>query len=328
MTRPRLPIPVIGVVLPAIVYVAGLIIAAVALPSGDRIAVHWDFDGTPNGFAPPWVFLVGMAVLALALSLIFGLILFASEGDGPTATRRFLAVVALWLAVFLTVLTGWLLFSQREGVAAVPIWQGMLLAFGSALVVGIIAALVAPPAVTVAASGRAAEPLALAPEERAVWVGRTRLATPGLVAISFGVIVALAGAVVANLVVDGGLAPLFLVPAVLVVLLLLTSFWTVRVDDTGLEVRSATGWPRFRMPATQVASAGTIDVRPLGEFGGWGIRFGRGRRLGIVMRSGEALEVQNRDGGALVVTVDDAGTAAALLSAVAARAATRPPARG
>ena len=63
-------------------------------------------------------------------------------------------------------------------------------------------------------------------------------------------------------------------------------------------------------------------MRVLGEFGGWGIRFGRGRRLGIVMRSGEALDVQNRNGSALVVTVDDAATAAALLKAVAARSGT------
>jgi hypothetical protein len=327
MTRPRLPLPVIGVVLPAIVYVAGVIIAAVALPSGDRIAVHWDFDGTPNGFAPPWVFLVGMAVLALALSLTFGLILFASEGDGATATRRFLAVVALWLAVFLTALTGWTLFTQREGVAAVPIWQGLLIAFGAALVAAGLAAVFTPPSVSVPPTAHAADPLPLAPAERAVWVGRTRLATPGLVAILLGVVIALGAAIVANIAAAGALAPLFLVPAVLVVMVLFTSFWTVRVDDAGMEVRSATGWPRFRVPAAQVASAGTIDVRPLGEFGGWGIRFGRGRRLGIVMRSGEALEVQNRDGGALVVTVDDAHTAAALLSAVAARAATRPPAR-
>lgn len=327
MTRSRIPIPVLGVVLPAIVYVVGVIVAALALPGPDRIAVHWALDGTPDGFAAPWVFVVGMAVLALALSLTFGLILFASEGDGPTVVRRILAAVALWLAVFLTVLSGWILFAQREGTAREPLWQGLLLAFGTAAVVGLAAILLAPPAVAVAPSAHAAEPLPLAPGERAVWVGRTRLATPGLVAISTGVVVALGAAIVANVAVAGALAPLFLVPAVLVVVLLLTSFWTVRVDDAGLDVRSATGWPRFRMPAAQVASAGTIDVRPLGEFGGWGIRFGRGRRLGIVMRSGEALEAQNRDGGAVVVTVDDAGTAAALLSTVAERAATQPPAR-
>jgi len=321
MTRPRVPLPVIGVVIPAIVYVVGVIVAVVVVPSGDRIAVHWSFDGTPDGFAAPWVFLVGMAVLALALSLTFGLILFASEGDGPSVTRRILAVVALWLSVFLTVLSGWLLFTQREGIAQVPIWQGLLIAFGTGVVAGGLGRGLAPPAVAVAPGGRAAEPLPLAPGERAVWVGRTRMATPGIVAISAGVVVALAAAIVANIVVAGGLVPLFLVPAVLVVVLLLTSFWTVRIDEAGLDVRSATGWPRFRMPAAEVASAGTIDVRPLGEFGGWGIRFGRGRRLGIVMRSGEALEAQNRDGGALVVTVDDADTAAALLGAVAKRAA-------
>jgi hypothetical protein len=46
------------------------------------------------------------------------------------------------------------------------------------------------------------------------------------------------------------------------------------------------------------------------------------------MRTGEALEVKNRNGSALVVTVDDAGTAARLLSAVAERAAATRDVRG
>jgi hypothetical protein len=60
-------------------------------------------------------------------------------------------------------------------------------------------------------------------------------------------------------------------------------------------------------------------VVPLGEFGGFGLRWGPGRRLGIITRGGEALEVQRRDGRTVVVTVDDAATAAGLLMAFAAR---------
>jgi hypothetical protein len=142
-------------------------------------------------------------------------------------------------------------------------------------------------------------------------VGRTRLATAGIVAILAAVLVSLAASVVAILVTEGRLGAVLVVPFVLTAVLLLTASWNVRIDDSGLEIRSAAGWPRFRMPAAQVASAGTTEVQALGEFGGWGIRAGGGRRLGIVMRSGTAL----------VVTVDDASTAAALLGAVAERAA-------
>jgi hypothetical protein len=75
----------------------------------------------------------------------------------------------------------------------------------------------------------------------------------------------------------------------------------------------------YRVAAADVASAGTTSVVPLGEFGGYGIRFGLGRRLGVITRGGEALEVQRRDGRAVVVTVDDAATAAGLLTAYAAK---------
>lgn len=320
MTRPRLPLPVVGILLPALVWTAGIVVALVGMPARSEIAVHWAADGSPDRVAAPWTVVVVLAILALVGTLTFGLLLLASETDGPTPTRRFLAVVAVAFAAFLSTLGDWVLLAQRDTTTEPPVGLGLLLAAGVATAAGALAALVAPRAVASAPTGRPAEALTLAPDERAVWVGRTRLATPGIVAIAVGAAAALGAAVLANVVTSGAVGAVYAVPVVLLALLLLTVSWTVRVDGTGLEVRSAAGWPRFRMPASEVAGAGVVDVQPLGEFGGWGIRGGRGRRLGIVMRSGEALEAQNRDGRALVVTVDDAGTAAALLGAVAERA--------
>lgn len=321
-SRPRLPLAVAGILIPAVISLAGVAVALVVAPPGE-VVVHWAIDGTPDGFAPAWTVVAGMAVLAFVAPLTFGLTLVATRRDGPSRVQKFLAGVGVWLSAFLTVIGLWTLIGQRGGAdSAPPVWTGLLLAAATGLVLALLASWLTPPSVAVDPSGRTVAPIALAAGERAVWVGRTRLATAGIVAILAAVLVSLAASVVAILVTEGRLGAVLVVPFVLTAVLLLTASWNVRIDDSGLEVRSAAGWPRFRMPAAQVASAGTTEVQALGEFGGWGIRAGRGRRLGIVMRSGNALEAQNRDGRALVVTVDDAGTAAALLGAVAERAAT------
>ena len=62
----------------------------------------------------------------------------------------------------------------------------------------------------------------------------------------------------------------------------------------------------------------SITVEALGAFGGWGWRRVPGA-LGVVLRNGEALRVERKQGHALVVTVEDAATAAALVNALAAR---------
>jgi hypothetical protein len=100
-----------------------------------------------------------------------------------------------------------------------------------------------------------------------------------------------------------------------------TASWPVRVDEAGLTVRSALGWPQFVVTAADVESAAVAQVTPLGEFGGYGLRYAPNGRVGIITRRGEALDVKRRNGRSLVVTVDDAGTAAGLLTTLSARVA-------
>lgn len=97
--------------------------------------------------------------------------------------------------------------------------------------------------------------------------------------------------------------------------------WQVHAGPSGLRVRGRLGWWRFSVPAGDIAEAGVVDIDPMSDFGGWGMRVAPGvgvvrRRFGLVTRAGEALEVIRRDGRAFVITVDDARTAAAVLNAV------------
>lgn len=320
MKRPRLPLSVIAILLPLVVTLTGILVIVPFVPARD-IAVHWGASGAPDGYAPAWATVLVLAIVGVLTPLAFGIPLLATRRDGVSFTQKSLAVASLWLAVFLVLLSGWMILGQQVPGAEPPaVGVGLLLAFGVSLPVAALAWAFAPPTVPVEPVGVPAEPLAIADGERAVWIGRTRLATPGLIAVVVAIALSAATGVFAAIVTDGAAAAVLGVPVLLLALLLMTSVWTVRADSSGLTVRSATGWPRFRVPADEIAQAGTTRATALGEFGGWGIRSGRGRRLGIIMRSGEALEVQSRSGGALVVTVDDADTAARLLSAVALRA--------
>jgi hypothetical protein len=96
--------------------------------------------------------------------------------------------------------------------------------------------------------------------------------------------------------------------------------WTVVVGEVGLTVRSALSRPRFVIPLNEVEMAEVVQVRPLPEFGGWGIRGGKGGRVGVIIRKGPALQVHRSGGRIFLVTVDDAETGAALLNTLAARA--------
>jgi hypothetical protein len=92
----------------------------------------------------------------------------------------------------------------------------------------------------------------------------------------------------------------------------------VTVDRRGLTVSLGPfGWPRVRVPADDVAEVTVAEISPM-QFGGWGYRIVPGGS-GVILRAGEALIVTRRSGRRFTVTVDNADTAAGLLTAVATR---------
>lgn len=307
---------------------AGIVCLAVAVAVAlswrgqlpDPVASHWGAGGVADGFTSLDAYVATLAVVAL-LGTAAG-VLTTLWGGRAASTRRVGAALTVWFGAFVgAVLVGSL--APQRGLAdahdaplwSVPLGVCVLVAFALAA----LAALAVRPDPPQPATGPVADDaarVALAPGERAAWVGR---ASGGPMA---GIV---AGTCV--LLVGTGLVTrqwvLLVVAVLLVVLLGAFTAFTVRVDATGLTVRSVAGLPRTHLAADEIDRADVVTVRALRDFGGYGWRLGREGRTGVVLRSGEALEVRSTGGRRFVVTVDDAIDAAALLNTVAdaARAA-------
>ncbi|MBN9612309.1 MAG: DUF1648 domain-containing protein, partial [Actinobacteria bacterium] len=281
----------------------------------------------PNGFGPPVGYLALSVGLGLGMTILFALIVFLGGRGGSMPVwspyQRFMGAFGIGTVVFLQLITVGSVAVQldlSDARDAPPIGGLVGLAFAAWVVVAVIGWF-GQPNVSVGGGISAnldADSLELTDTERAVWVGETRMSKPFLVTIVLVLILVLATTIL--IAISGSpawwaMAPLFLL---LVAAFACTSWFWVRVDANGLEVRSIVGWPTVRVPAADIAEAAAAQVNPLAEFGGWGMRWAPGR-FGVVPRSGEGIVVQRRSGKLFVVVVDDAGTAAALLTAIAAR---------
>lgn len=307
----------------AVTAVGLLVVAVAALISwswrGDlpeRVATHWNVNGTPDSFAS--------FPAALALTTGLGVAMVAGFGAltaflGQSAlNRRVSAGATVWAGLFVAVLQLGTFAVQRGLTDARDAGSVDVVIVGAlvgALIPAVLVALLVPgdppqPAAVPVADDAPRVPLGTA--ERASWIGRVD-GGPGI-GIGVGVTVLLV-----VLAVLGGMWVMLVVPVLLAALMAAMLSFVVRVDADGLTVRSALGWPRTRVPVDEVLRADVVPVNPLRQFGGWGWRVGRGGRVGIVLRKGEGLLVERTGGRSIVVTVDDAATAAALLNTLADR---------
>jgi hypothetical protein len=92
---------------------------------------------------------------------------------------------------------------------------------------------------------------------------------------------------------------------------------TVRAVDTGLTLSS--GPIRHRISIDELVGARVLDrVRPVSEFGGWGLRYTR-RTIALVPRSGPAVEAARTERRRVVITCRDPSRLAAVLNTLADR---------
>jgi uncharacterized membrane protein len=92
---------------------------------------------------------------------------------------------------------------------------------------------------------------------------------------------------------------------------------TVVTGATGLAATMGPlPWPKVRIPLAQIEQVNTLDVNPM-QWGGWGYRGSLTlmRQAALVVRKGEGIRCNLRNGKVFVVTVDDATTGAAVLEA-------------
>ncbi|MET7509120.1 hypothetical protein [Streptomyces albidoflavus] len=299
------------------------VVAAVHAGVRDRLpaelAVHFGPGGAADRFESPGAFLVAMAAMLLLGGAAWTAMVARSARGGGGGTG--MAAAAGWgLAAFLGAIAV-LVLQLNAGAAdaaglSLPLWH-LGVAFAVGLAGGLLGHVLVRKMVPDLPSGRSVAGTArldLPREGRAGWARRTS-SVPMLLG---GVVIML-----------GALAPLAVsvMPWWVAIVLLLSGLLLVLmaqadvvVDQRGLTVRlSGLPWPRLSVPLDRVAAAQVRPVNPLGEFGGWGYRV-TPKRSGLIYRSGEALVVRKTgDGREFAVTVDDAGTAAALLNTLAER---------
>lgn len=313
---------VVGFALPALLAVAALGIGVASGPLvPDPIATHWNAAGTVDGYGPLWATALLPLVIVLGYSVLVAAVL-RSARERVTAIHKLLLVTAPFLATMVSVISAGSVLMQRglerasDAPSIVPV---VLTALAAAAALATVSWFVLPKA-------SAPEPLAseqlpaldLTATARASWLQH---AGPNP-AIAVTVIVLLTLAAVVGTVALWLAAPL---PALLVYLALIlvvlflgvgTLFWRVSIDRRGFRAVSVLGWPKLAYPLGEVESASAVTVDPIGDFGGWGLRWAGAGRLGVVLRRGEAIAVRRTNGKSTVVTVPAARTGAALLDAL------------
>ncbi len=283
----------------------------------DPVASHWGPDGTANGFSTLDATVGAMLGGGSLLVLGFGAI---TLWLGHSAlTRRIGSAATIWSALFFSILTLGSLNVQRgltDARDAGDIGGVLLLALVGSLVAAFIVGASVPGDIrqpTAEPVDSTAPRVALPVGEHATWTG----ATASRAAILLGLA---AAALVLALVLLTDMWVLLVVVVLLFGLIASMSSAVVRVDGDGVTIHSPLGWPRTRVPLDEIVRADVAEVRPLRDFGGWGWRVGRGGRVGVALRRGEALLIERTGGRSLVVTVDGAAIAAGVVNALADRA--------
>ncbi|WP_026918244.1 DUF1648 domain-containing protein [Gordonia shandongensis] len=321
---PRTPAPrssagfiLVGAGIPLVAVAVAAVVQGLAWPDlPDRIAVHWSADGDPAGWGSPWTLLaitvgVGLGLPALLVAPNIRPLRQGSAGS----SFAYLAAVSAATAVGVSTILTWTVLEQTRDDAVRP---GLISLVGVAAAVGVgLAAWLLLPRDTPPPT-RSATPITTSGRERLLWISTETIGPAiGLLVVAIAVVTLV---VVTTAGLHGDSASALLVPLIVLAATALTVASTmafhVRIDQSGLTVRSLIGLPRFRIAAADVAEVATTDVSPLRQFGGWGIRFRPGA-LGVVLRSGPALTVTKSGGRTFVVTMRDAQTAASVLAAVA-----------
>ena len=305
----------VGVIAPILLAAASVALLLAWLPDlPERIITHWG-PGGPDGFAGPILLVWMQLVLGLTVPLLMTVpVLFMMRSAwGPVC--RFLAAMSLGTAGLIVVSSVGAAAMQRESVdVGFGIGTVVAVGFAAMVVLGLIGWLLQPKLTTPTSpdSGREGH-LQLAEGERAAWFGTAAMGRPGVITLVAAVLILIATTVWTMLMDSAAGWILALVTLLLVALIAMTLVFRVRANAAGLRVRSVVGWPRWNIASSEIADVTVVQVNPMAEFGGWGLRVSVDGRRGIVLRTGEALQVTRTTGRVFVVTVDDARTAASVL---------------
>ncbi|MGJ6980396.1 hypothetical protein ACSDQ9_07680 [Aestuariimicrobium soli] len=286
---------------------------------GDRVAIHWGAKGAPDAWASVTSALIGNgAITAATVAVVMALAVWVRE-------RVALPALASGMATFLGVGTNGLVASQAGNDGQSQLGFELVLGLVAGIVVGVVVAAVLwklkqrepQPVAGPGPLPPGAPVLDVADDVAIVWRGQTRTGA-AMYVVPFLGLLPIAGFLVFAVVTRvWGMAVFMLVLTVVMGLLFVMLRCDVTVDQRGL--RATAGritW--LNVPLDQIRSATVDHVEPLGDFGGWGIRFGR-RGLGLVTSRGQAVLVTRAEARDACVTVTDPEGCAAAINALVQR---------
>ncbi|WP_420114129.1 DUF1648 domain-containing protein [Pseudactinotalea sp.] len=282
----------------------------------DPMALHWGVDGVDRvgSFSSH---LLPFAILSASLCLpaiVLALVVRGAARRGMVGMSAGMAAMMAGIGVGTTAI-------QLDAPDAYAISSP-----GAAIVVPILAAVAIGVLATWLAGRDAPSPSTEAVPDDAARLplpeGTSAVWSAPLPSIPVGFPVGVIGLLLAMAIAMGVLTGewwLLVFPALIGAVFLVATGWRVQVDRSGLTLRSVLGRPRYHVPADEIVRADVTEVNPIKEFGGWGMRVGYNGALGFVSRRGEAFEVERTGDRRVVVTVDRAAQAAALLNTLADR---------
>ena len=299
----------------AIVAACEAVVIGVGATGSSQLIVHWGADG--DRYGPWWTYAILVAAIGFPVIALIGF--FIARSTRMAGMNAWMPAIAMAITVFHTVGmgVGSVVLNRSPLAPALPLGVGVVLAIAA----GLLTWWLLPREASATTGVEASDGLPVRHGEVAAWTGRVELASWFLSLITAVAAVLIVLGVLLFLTVGPHVWPIFLAPALMLTALLTTAQFVVTTGPGGFVVRSALGWPRLSVPASDLAAAGVVQVDPMADFGGWGIRWvigprGKGR-WGIATRRGAGLEVVRRDGRSIVVTIDDAATAAAVLETYA-----------
>lgn len=264
----------------------------------DQVASHWGTDGV-DATSSPASFVAMTAALQVGGCLLLGVV----AAVLPTESRQTLGVVAVGMSAFFTVALGGSVFAQRGVTNPHSATVGGWLALGFAAAVpaaGLAWWLL--PAVVPPADERREPPSAAAddsPEVVPPWSAPVPAGSGGYVVAGLLALLAVGLATTP--------ARWVAVPVILLVLagVLAMSRARLEIGSDGIRVRSLSVITWLRADPATIASASADSVSPLGDFGGYGLRYSL-RGKGFVTCSGPALVLRVPHGADIFISIADA----------------------
>ena len=298
-----------------IVVASEAMVIAVGVTGPSRLIVHWGAGG--DRYGPWWTYAVLVAAIGLPVIGLIGF--FIHHSTRMAGMNAWMPAIAMAITVFHTIGmgVGSVVLNHSPLAPTLPLAGGAVLG----LAAGLITWRLLPREAPTTTGAKISDGFPVKPGEVAAWTGRVELSTWFLALITGVAALLIVIGVLLLFTVTRHAWAIFIAPALMLTAVVTTAQFVVTASPRGLLVRSTLGWPRLSIPTADLATAGVVHIDPIADFGGWGIRWvigpnGKGR-WGIITHQGPGLEVVRHDGRSIVVTIDDASTAAAVLETYA-----------